>query len=127
MNLFVSNLSLDTTEDVLFNVFSEFGFVVSTKIVRDAETGMSRGFGFVYMAQKNPAIDAIDNLDCSYLLGNIIVVKEAKQTPTKRNVGGNNRYPKKSTTNNNNRFGGNNQNKPMRTRIPRNTDDFNRL
>jgi len=83
MNLFVGNLSTETTEEHLHPLFSEFGKVVSAKVIKDLTTGMSRGFGFVEMADKNAAIDAIDNLDSVFFLGNIISVKEAKQNTTK--------------------------------------------
>src|SRR5690606_12629724 len=70
--------SPETTERHLQLLFSEFGEIVSVKIPKDNETGMPRGFGFVEMADKFHGYDAIDNLDCTYLEGNIISVKEAK-------------------------------------------------
>jgi RNA recognition motif-containing protein len=79
MNLFVGNLSPETTDVDLRTAFSEFGEIVSVKVLKDMNTGESRGFGFVEMADKFHSFDAIDNLDCTYMLGNIISVKEAKQ------------------------------------------------
>lgn len=78
MNLFVGNLSPDTTNGQLVKLFSEFGYVLSARIIIDPSTGKSRQFGFVSMADHVEAIDAIDNLDMSYFQGNIISVKEAK-------------------------------------------------
>jgi len=78
MNLFVGNLNPDTTDSDLTKIFSEFGEVLTAKIVKDNITGDSRGFGFVEMADKFHSYDAIDNLDCTYFQGNIISVKEAK-------------------------------------------------
>jgi len=78
MNLFVGNLNPDTTDAQLIKMFSEFGEVLTAKIVKDNITGDSRGFGFVEMADKFHSYDAIDNLDCTFLQGNIISVKEAK-------------------------------------------------
>lgn len=78
MNLFVSNLSPETTEGTLRQVFSEFGDVMSVKIPIDSATGMPRGFGFIEMSDKGAGFDAIDNLDQTYLEGNIIGVKESK-------------------------------------------------
>ncbi len=49
----------------------------------DNATGTSRGFGFVEMADKFQAFDAIDNIDATYFEGNIISVKEAKQNNTR--------------------------------------------
>ena len=78
MNLYVSNLSQETTEQELAKAFSVFGAIKSYKIIIDKETGLSKGFGFVEMEDNEQAMDAIDNLDMSYLLGNIINVREAK-------------------------------------------------
>lgn len=97
MNLYVGNLSPETTENDLRKLFSEFGELVSVRILKDVETGQSRGFGFVEMADKYCAYDAIDNIDATYLLGNIVSVKEAK-AKTNDNRGNNNRrqfQPKK--------------------------------
>jgi len=80
MNLYISNLSLDTTEEDLEKAFSEFGVIKSHKIIIDRETGMSKGFGFVEMEDKGAAYDAIDYFDMSYLKGNIINVREAKNS-----------------------------------------------
>jgi RNA recognition motif-containing protein len=82
MNLFVGNLNPDTTAVSLRPLFAEFGEVVSAKVIFDNATGMSRGFGFVEMADKFHAMDAIDNIDCTFFEGNIISVKEAKQSNT---------------------------------------------
>jgi RNA recognition motif-containing protein len=83
MNLFIGNLHPDTRSDGLKKLFSEFGEVVISKVIIDIPTGTSRGFGFVEMADKVQAMDAIDNLDMSFFEGNIISVKEAKQNTTK--------------------------------------------
>jgi RNA recognition motif-containing protein len=83
MNLFIGNLNPDTRAEGLRILFSEFGEVLSTKVIFDIPTGTSRGFGFVEMAEMTAAIDAIDNLDMSFFEGNIISVKEAKQNTQK--------------------------------------------
>lgn len=88
MNLFVGNLNPETNAAGLRKLFSEFGEVVSSKVIMDNATGQSRGFGFVEMADKFHSYDAIDNLDCTYFEGNIISVKEAKQNTTKGGPGG---------------------------------------
>jgi len=82
MNLFVGNLHPDTLSESLRILFSEFGEVVSSKVIFDNATGLSKGFGFVEMADKGASYDAINNLDQSYFEGNIISVKEAKQNTT---------------------------------------------
>ncbi len=78
MNLFVGNLSPETTNDDLAQLFSEFGYVLSVRIIIDPATGHSRQFGFVSMADRFEAFDAIDNIDKTYFQGQIISVKEAK-------------------------------------------------
>jgi RNA recognition motif-containing protein len=78
MNLFVGSLSQETTEEDLRTIFSEFGEIVALRILRDKETGFSRGFGFVEMADRFCAFDAIDNIDQTFLHGQVISVKEAK-------------------------------------------------
>ncbi len=83
MNLFVANLHPDTTAEALRVLFSEFGEIVSYKVIFDPSTGASRGFGFVEMADKMKGFDAIDNLDQTFFEGNIISVKEAKQNNQK--------------------------------------------
>lgn len=78
MNLFVGNLSPDTTNGDLLKLFTEFGYVLSARVIIDPATGRSRQFGFVSMADRFEAFDAIDNLDKTYFQGQIISVKEAK-------------------------------------------------
>ena len=53
MNIFVGNLSTQTTETQLRSLFAEFGEVKSVNIVMDKYTNHSRGFGFVEMVEKN--------------------------------------------------------------------------
>lgn len=78
MNLFIGNLNLETSEQHLRDLFSEFGNIVSVKIIMDPQTAMPKGFGFVEMEDKFAAYDAMDNLDVTYFMGNIINVREAR-------------------------------------------------
>lgn len=96
MNLFVGNLNPETTADSLRTLFSEFGVVLSSKIIIDKTTGMSRGFGFVEIEDKFHSYDCIDNLDSIFFEGNVISVKEAKGT-TGGSGGGNSRPQQKRT------------------------------
>jgi RNA recognition motif-containing protein len=106
MNLFVGNLSPETTQQHLQDLFSEFGVINSVKIIIDSATGLPKGFGFVEMEDKFHSYDAIDNLDATYFMGSIISVKEAKNNKTNNKGGGGNRPFKKPGGFNSNRSGG---------------------
>ena len=86
MNIYVGNLAPDTTEDELRQAFAEYGQVVSAKIIKDRNTFESRGFGFVEIANKAQAQDAIDKLNGTELRGNILRVNEAR--PRREQGGG---------------------------------------
>lgn len=74
--LFVGNLSYGTTADDLRDLFSQFGRVISAQIVTDRQTGASRGFGFVELAEG--AEEAIEALNGFPLHGRALTVNEAK-------------------------------------------------
>ncbi len=76
--LYVGNLSFQMTEDNLKDVFVAHGEVLSAKIVTDAATGRSRGFGFVEMANDEDAGKAISSLNGTSVMGRQINVSEAK-------------------------------------------------
>ncbi len=113
MNLYVGNLSPETTEQHLSEIFSEFGKINSVKIIIDSATGLPKGFGFVEMDEKFSAYDAIDNLDATYFMGNIISVKEAKGNKTNNRGAGSKPFQKRQGGFNSNRgsSGGYNQNR----------------
>jgi hypothetical protein len=77
--LFVGSLSWDTTNDSLRKAFEKFGPVADAMIVTDRDTGRSRGFGFVTMADRKDAQRAIKDLDDSELDGRRIVVNVATE------------------------------------------------
>jgi RNA recognition motif-containing protein len=85
-NLYVGNLSYDTTSDDLRDAFAQYGSVTSAQVVTDRDTGRSRGFGFVEMA--NGAPEAIKALDGSELEGRTITVNEARPREDRRGGGG---------------------------------------
>lgn len=76
MNLFVAKLSAATTSDDLNDLFSEYGEVVSAKVIMDRETGKSKCFGFVEMKSADSANNAIKELnECTYDNSDIVVKK----------------------------------------------------
>ncbi|MFQ5582589.1 MAG: RNA recognition motif domain-containing protein [Mariprofundaceae bacterium] len=78
MNIYVGNLSFRSTDEDLGNAFAEFGEVVSAKVITDRETGRSRGFGFVEMANDDEGKAAIEALDGQDLGGRNLKVNEAR-------------------------------------------------
>lgn len=89
MNIYVGNMSYDTTEDELRQAFEEHGEVGSVKIIQDRYTGRSRGFGFVEMLQNQQGQDSIQKMSGSSLKGKNIIVNEAKPRESKPRRGGN--------------------------------------
>jgi RNA recognition motif-containing protein len=81
MNIFVAKLNFKTRKEELEAAFAKFGQVSSTKIVRDKDTGRSKGFGFVEMPNDNEASAAIAGLNEQELDGRTIVVKPANPRP----------------------------------------------
>jgi len=79
--LYVGNLSYNTTEDGLRNIFSSYGAVASAKIITDRDTGSSKGFGFVEMGTDAEASAAIDGANGFSLDGRQIKVNEAMDKP----------------------------------------------
>lgn len=88
MNIYVGNMSPDTTEDELRQAFEAFGQVTSVNIVRDKATGQSRGFGFVTMPTEAEGKAAIAQMNGSDLKGYNINAEEARSKPTVPSFGG---------------------------------------
>ena len=78
MNIYVGNLSGETTEDDLREAFGAFGQVTSVKILKDRATGKSNGFGFTGMAESEDGKAAIGGLNGKDLAGNAIKVEEGR-------------------------------------------------
>jgi cold-inducible RNA-binding protein len=79
--LYVGNLSYDTTDDELNRLFSQCGQVSSAKVIKDKETGRSKGFGFVEMTNNDEATHAIERMQGYDLKGRPIKVDEAQEKP----------------------------------------------
>ena len=102
MNIYVGNLSLETTEDELRREFIEFGEVISVTIMNDnyIGSGQPRGYGYVEMASKSEGTTAIANLEGKKMRNRIVNVVEALPLSDKRgtvplNIRSNNRLSKK--------------------------------
>jgi RNA recognition motif-containing protein len=77
-NIYVGNISFETTEDDLRSTFAPFGDVERVNIVTDRDTGRSRGFAFVEMSERESAQKAIAQLNGADLGGRAITVNEAR-------------------------------------------------
>ena len=75
MKILVRNLSRNTTEDHLRELFKPFGVLSSCVLVMDEKTGKSKGFGFVQMPAKEEAKEAIKKLNGKNFQGSVIRVK----------------------------------------------------
>lgn len=89
MNIFIGSLAYQVTESELKELFESYGEVTSAKIINDRETGRSKGFAFVEMANKAEAEEAIRELNGKELSGRAIAVNEARPREDKpRRTGG---------------------------------------
>lgn len=79
MNLYVGNISFQTREDDLRDLFSQYGEVVSVKIITDRATGKSKGFAFVEMANSEDAQNAMRELNDKEYGTRTLKVNEARQ------------------------------------------------
>ena len=78
MKLYVGNLSNEVTEEDLRLALEKFGQVESATIIKDRDSGRSKGFGFVEMASKAEGQSAIDGLNGKELKGKALNVNEAR-------------------------------------------------
>ncbi len=102
MNIYVGNLSLETTKDDLRKEFIEFGEVLSVTIMNDKYigSGQPRGYGYVEMASKSEGTTAIAKLEGKKLRNRVVIVVEAlplsdKGAAVSLNTRNNNRLNKK--------------------------------
>ncbi|HEV3326090.1 MAG TPA: RNA-binding protein [Puia sp.] len=91
MNLYVSNLGFQVTDEELKALFTPYGEVTSAKVVMERETGRSRGFGFVEMADK-AAQEAMKDLEGKQVDGRAISVSQARPKTDNRSGGGGGSY-----------------------------------
>jgi RNA recognition motif-containing protein len=76
--LYIANLPYHATEDILRDIFEQVGSVRRATIVKDAETGRSRGFGFVEMETAQAAAQAIEQFNGDSYDGRIVRVEPSK-------------------------------------------------
>ncbi len=97
MNLYISNLSYNISDEDLRQLFADYGKITSAKVIMDRETGRSRGFGFVELSDDELAKKAIEELNQASYDGKVINITEARPREDRGDRGG--RF-------NNNRGGG---------------------
>ncbi len=87
-NIFVGNLDFNTSEEELRQLFESHGQVDRVSIMTDRDTGRSRGFGFVEMANAEEGDKAIAALNGSQVGGRTLNVNEARPKPERTGGGG---------------------------------------
>ena len=88
MKLYVGNLSFNTSESDLQDLFSQIGTVESCRIITDRDTGRSRGFGFVEFASDAEGRAAIEQMNGKQVDGRALTVNEAKPQENRGGGGG---------------------------------------
>ncbi len=78
MNIYIGNLSYDTTEESLRQAFEAYGEVTSVNVITDKYSGKPRGFAFVEMSNRDEAMAAIAELNGRELDGRTLNVNEAR-------------------------------------------------
>lgn len=87
-NLFVGNMSFQTTESDLRSAFEQYGEITRIQVMTDRDTGRARGFAFVEMADEQSATNAIAGLNGKEFGGRALNVNEAKPKPERSSGGG---------------------------------------
>ncbi len=77
-NVFVGNMSFETTEGAIRSIFEPFGEITRVNLITDRDTGRARGFGFVEMSNDEEAAKAIAALNGTQVDGRALNVNEAK-------------------------------------------------
>ena len=84
MKIYVGNLSFKATDDDLRAAFEPYGEVVSARVIKDKETGRSRGFGFVEMPNQEQANAAIAKVNNTDIVDQPVRVNETQEHPPRR-------------------------------------------
>jgi RNA recognition motif-containing protein len=88
MNIYVGNLNYKVREEEIESIFAEYGEVNSVKIIKDRETGRSKGFAFVEMPNNEEGQQAIDALHETEFQQRNLVVNEARPQSSENRGGG---------------------------------------
>ncbi len=88
MNIYVGNLSYKATEEDIRQAFAQYGEVASVNVIKDRETGKSRGFAFVEMPDNDQAKEAIENVNLTEIAGRRVTVNEARPRSDRPRRGG---------------------------------------
>jgi len=91
MKLYVGNLSYDTTEDQVKELFSGYGTPDSVRLITDRDTGRAKGFGFVEFSNDQEAKAAMSALNGQDMNGRPLTVNEARPQENRGGGGGGNR------------------------------------
>jgi RNA recognition motif-containing protein len=87
-DIYVGNLSFDATEEDIRQAFAPYGEVASVNVIKDRETGRSRGFAFVEMPDGARAKEAIENVNLTEIGGRRVTVNEARPKSDRPRRGG---------------------------------------
>jgi len=79
MNIYIGNLNYNAKDEELEELFSAFGTVQTVKVIRDFNTGRSRGFAFVEIEDEEGGLKAIEELNESEFLERKIIVNRARE------------------------------------------------
>ena len=79
--IYVGNLNFSTTEEILKNEFSKYGEVILSVVIKDRNTGLSKGFGFIEMEDDTESLNAISSLNGKMIEGRRVRVNVAEDKP----------------------------------------------
>lgn len=83
-SLYVGNIQWDSTERELEELFAPFGKIISAQIIKDHNSGKSKGFGFIEMENPDEADEAMQNLHGKELRGRTLKINEARERRSRR-------------------------------------------
>jgi len=88
MNIYVGNVAYRLSDEELKEAFEAYGTVESARVIKDRETGRSKGFGFVEMPDDDEARAAIDGINGAEIQGRAVIVNQARPREERPQRGG---------------------------------------